>query len=147
MPQFKDGRNYCISFVGYDPLQKPILESTMPRIWFNKDLKRFETREQQMEFFDKLDDITEHLGKSDIMKMILDRNKKGVRVVPQIEMVPFYQGEEKRIYFNERREIEVAIEVTKNNAVMPGNIHNASHKTAWMDGKEYGELKDTWNRD
>lgn len=144
--QHKDGRNYCIMFVGYDPLQKPIMESTMPRIWFSKDLKRFETRDEQMAYFDQLDNIVAHLKDSEIMKMIIDRNKKAQKVVPQVEMIPFYQGEEDRIYFNERREIEVALEITKNNAVLPGNINNASHKTAWVDGNKHGELNDSYER-
>jgi hypothetical protein len=71
--------------------------------------------------------------------MILERNHKGQKVSPLVEIMPYLQGDPQRLYFDERREVEIALEGTKDNKVFSGNIGNASHQKLFIDGDKQGE--------
>ncbi len=132
-------KNYRIAFVGYDP-EKALKGGGSQRPYFKCDTLQFETREQQMEFFDNPEKIVEHLKGTDIIKMIMDSGAKGKKVVPVVELMPYLQGEQTRLYFDERREIEVGVQTKKKeDKIFHGNISNASHKLIYVEGGKYGE--------
>ena len=134
---------YCISFVGYDPEKKRMHPSqkNMTRVYFTCDTLRFATRADQMEFFDNAEKIFEHLRKTDLIKMLLIRNAKGRLIVPTVEINCFLEGDdrEKRFYFDESREVEIAVEGSKENKVHNGIMAETTHQKLYIDNDKQGE--------
>jgi hypothetical protein len=136
----EEKKNYHISFVGYDPERKRMPGQVgLPRVYFTCDTLRFATRAQQMEFFDNPEKVFEHLRKTDLLKMILTRNMAGRMVAPLVEMSCYLQGDgRERFYFDECREVEIAVDGSKDN-----KIHNVTkdttHQKLYIDKDKHGE--------
>ena len=103
-------RNYHVALVGYEPEQTIKGTNKQARIYFKKDTIHFLTRQEQMEFVDNNDQIVERIKNSEVLKMLLARDKQGRLVNPIVELMLYYQGESGgRIYFDETREIDVGL--------------------------------------
>ena len=136
----EEKKKYRIAFVTYEPDKQLIPgQGKMGKIYFSKDTVCFDTRAELMEFFDNPEKIFGHLRNTDVLKMILDKNQKGKKVVPMVEIMPYLQGENTRIYFDERREVEIAVEGNKDNKVHNGNIIDATHQKLFIDKDKQGE--------
>jgi len=133
-------KNYKIGFAVADPIK--MNGRKMGKVYFTKDYVCFETRAEQMEFFDNPTKIFEHLRNTEVIRMITIRNTAGQSVSPLVEMFAFLQSDgSKKFFFDERREIEVAIEATSsdNNKVYDANIVDTSHQKLFIDGNKEGE--------
>lgn len=139
----EEEKKYRIAFVGYDPENKKRVpgQKGMARVYFSCDTVCFETRAEMMEFFDNAEKIFEHLRKTDLVKMILTRNAMGRQVVPLVEMTCYLQGDgrENRVYFDESREIEIAVDGDKDNKVHNGIIADTTHQKLFIDKDKQGE--------
>jgi hypothetical protein len=133
----EESKKYRIAFVTYEPGKQ--IQGKMGKIYFSKDTVCFDTRAELMEFFDNPEKIFGHLRSTDVLKMMLERNQKGKKIVPMVEIMPYLQGESTRLYFDERREVEIAVEGNKDNKVHNGNIIDASHQKLFIDGDKQGE--------
>ena len=134
----EEQKKYRIAFVTYEPDKYLPGQQKMAKIYFSKDTMCFDTRNELMEFFDNPDKIFKHLRDTDLLKMILHKNEAGKKVVPMVEIMPYLQGESTRLYFDERREVEIALEGGKNNKVHNGNIVDTSHQKLFIDGDNQG---------
>ena len=134
-------KKYRIAFSTYEPDKYVPGQQKMAKIYFSVDILCFKTRDELMEFFDNPDKIFAYLRNTDVLKMILDRNQRGKKVVPVIELTTFLEGDsrENRLYFDERREVEIAVEGGKDNKVHNGNIIDATHQRLWIDKDKTGE--------
>ena len=135
----EEEKKYRIAFSTNEPQRFDAKNKLMGKVYFSKDTLCFNTKADLMEFFDNPDKIFGHLRDTDILKMIFDRNHKGQKVSPLVEIIPYMQGESQRLYFDERREVEIALEGAKDNKVFSGNIGNASHQKLFIDGDKQGE--------
>jgi hypothetical protein len=139
----EENKKYRIAFATHEP-DKFVAgkngNDLMGKIYFSKDTVCFDTRAELMEFFDNPEKIFGHLRNTDILLMILDKNHKGKKVVPLVEIMPYLQGEGRtRLYFDERREVEIAVDGGKDNKVHNGNIVDSSHQKLFIDGDKQGE--------
>ncbi len=132
-------KNYKIGFAISDPIK--INKRKMGKVYFTKDFVSFETRAEQMEFFDNPTKIFEHLRNTEIIRMITIRNAAGQSVSPVVEMFAFLKTDGRnKFFFDERREIEIAVEEnTENNRVYDGNIVESTHQKLFIDGNQEGE--------
>ena len=138
----EEKKKYCIAFVGYDPMRKRMHpeQKGMTRVYFTVDTLRFETRAEQMEFFDNPEKIFEHLRKTDLVKMILTRNQQGKPIVPTVEINCFLEGDgRQRFYFDDSREVEIAVEGSKENKVHNGIMADTTHQKLYIDKDKQGE--------
>jgi hypothetical protein len=135
----EENKKYRIAFAVNEPEKHIPGQNKMGKVQFSKDTVCFDTRTELMEFFDDPEKIFAHLRDSEVLKMILDKNSKGKKVVPLIEMRAYLQGNDTRLYFDESREIEIAVEGDKGNKVHNGNIIDSTHQKLFIDGKNQGE--------
>ena len=136
----EEEKKYRIAFVGHEPKAYIPGQQRMGKVYFSKDTVCFHTRDEMMEFFDNPEKIFEHLRTTDVLKMIMVENQKGRPVVPQVEIMPYLQGDGRnKFYFDERREVEIAVEGNKDNKVHNGNIIDASHQKLFIDKDKQGE--------
>jgi hypothetical protein len=135
----EEAKKYRIAFATYEAEKHLPGQSKMGRIYFTKDTLSFDTRADLMEFFDNPEKIFAHLRDTDILKMMLHKNEQGKKIVPVVEIMPYLQGDGTRLYFDERREVEIAVEGNKDNKVHNGNIINATHQKLFIDKGEQGE--------
>ena len=70
--------------------------------------------------------------------MITIRNAAKVLVSPVVEIFMFLQTDGGRLYFDERREVEVAIEGTHENNVYDGKVIDVTHQKLFIDGNKDG---------
>ncbi len=130
-------KNYKIGFAVTDPT-KILKNQKMGKVYFTKDFVCHETRAEQMEFFDNPTKIFEHLRNTDVIRMITIRNAAKVLVSPVIEIFMFLQTEGGRLYFDERREVDVAIDGTHENNVYDGKVIDVTHQKLFIDGNKDG---------
>lgn len=130
-------KNYKIGFAVTDPM-KIMKNQKMGKVYFTKDFVCYETRAEQMEFFDNPTKIFEHLRNTEVIRMITIRNTAKILVSPVVEIFMFLQTEGGRVYFDERREVEVAIEGTHENNVYDGNVLDVTHQKLFIDGDKEG---------
>jgi hypothetical protein len=133
-------KNYKIGFAISDPIK--MNGRKMGKVYFTKDYVCFETRAEQMEFFDNPTKIFEHLRNTEVIRMITIRNAARQKVSPVIEIFAFLQTDgSKKFFFDERREVEVAIEETssENNRVYDANIIENTHQKLFIDKDKEGE--------
>lgn len=137
----EEEKKYRIAFVGYDPQKKAVPGQTgVARVYFSCDTVHFSTKAEMMEFFDNPEKIFEHLRKTDLVKMILTRNMAGRMVVPLVEMSCYLQGDGRnRVFFDECREIEIAVDGSKDNKVHSGKIADSTHQKLYIDKDKQGE--------
>ena len=135
----EEEKKYRIAFVTYEPDKYIPGQQRMGKIYFSKDTLCFDTRAELMEFFDNPDKIFAYLRDTDVLKMILHKNQRGKKVVPMVEIMPYLQGESTRLYFDERREVEIAVEGNSENKVHNGNIIDATHQKLFIDKDKQGE--------
>jgi hypothetical protein len=130
-------KNYKIGFAVTDPT-KILKNQKMGKVYFTKDFVCHETRAEQMEFFDNPTKIFEHLRNTEVIRMITIRNAAKVLVSPVVEIFMFLQTDGGRLYFDERREVEVAIEGTHENNVYDGKVIDVTHQKLFIDGNKDG---------
>jgi hypothetical protein len=135
----EESKKYRIAFATNEPKKYNAKQNLMGKIYFSKDTLCFNSRGDLMEFFDNPEKIFAHLRDTDLLKMILERNHKGEKVSPLVEIMPYLQGEIQRLYFDERREVEIGLDGSADNKVFNGNIGNASHQKLFIDGDKQGE--------
>jgi hypothetical protein len=137
----EENKKYRIAFAAHEPdkFVSGKRGDMMGKVYFSKDTVCFDSRAELMEFFDNPEKIFKHLRNAEILKMILDKNSKGKKVVPLVEIMPYMQGDGTRLYFDERREVEIAVEGNKDNKVHNGNIVDSSHQKLFIDGDKEGE--------
>lgn len=134
-------KKYRMAFSTYEPDKYIEGQQRMGKVYFTCDILCFSTRAELMEFFDNPEKIFAHLRNTDVLKMILHKNQMGKKVVPVVEITTYLEGtsRETRFYFDERREVEIAVEGGKDNKVHNGNIIDASHQKLWIDKDKQGE--------
>lgn len=133
-------KNYKIGFAVSDPVK--MNGRKMGKVYFKKDFVCFETRAEQMEFFDNPTKIFEHLRSAEVIRMITIRNAANQRISPVIEIFAFLQTDgSKKFFFDERREVEVAIEeaTSENNRVYDPTIIDTTHQKLFIDKDKEGE--------
>jgi hypothetical protein len=131
-------KNYKIGFAVTDPM-KILKNQKMGKVYFTKDFICYETRAEQMEFFDNPTKIFEHLRNTEVIRMITIRNAAKILVSPVVEIFMFLQTEGGRLYFDERREVEVAIDGTHENNVYDGKVIDVTHQKLFIDGNKQGK--------
>jgi hypothetical protein len=131
-------KNYKIGFAVTDPM-KILKNQKMGKVYFTKDFICYETRAEQMEFFDNPTKIFEHLRNTEVIRMITIRNAAKILVSPVVEIFMFLQTDGGRLYFDERREVEVAIDGTHENNVYDGKVIDVTHQKLFIDGNKQGK--------
>lgn len=130
-------KNYKVGFAISDPIK--VGNKKMGKVYFTNDFVCFETRAEQMEFFDNPTKIFEHLRGTEVIKMITIRNAAGQPISPVIEIFAFLSSEgSSKFFFDERREVEIAIDTTKENRVHDGIMVDSTHQKLYVDGNKEG---------
>jgi hypothetical protein len=130
-------KNYKIGFAVADPMK--VGNRKMGKVYFTNDFICCETRADQMEVFDNPTKIFEHLRNTEVIKMITIRNAAGQPISPVIEIFAFLNTDgSQKFFFDERREVEVAIETTKENRMHDGKMIDATHQKLFIDGDKEG---------
>lgn len=130
-------KNYKIGFAVTDP-KKILKNQKMGKVFFTKDFVCFETRAEQMEFFDNPTKIFEHLRDTEVIRMLVVRNAAKEPISPTIEIFMFLQTDGGRLYFDEKREVEVAIDGGSDNKVYDGKVLETTHQKLFIDGNKEG---------
>lgn len=130
-------KNYKIGFAVTDP-KKILKNQKMGKVFFTKDFVCFETRAEQMEFFDNPTKIFEHLRDTEVIRMLVVRNAAREPISPTIEIFMFLQTDGGRLYFDEKREVEVAIDGGSDNKVYDGKVLETTHQKLFIDGNKEG---------
>lgn len=103
-------KNYHISFFGNLPEVMDKGSVVRNKIQFTNDALHFETKQQLMEFFDDPEKIAHYLGKTGIVKMMLDNHKAGHFFAPTVQVSPYFQGESgSKLWFDDMRDVDLKL--------------------------------------
>jgi hypothetical protein len=102
--------NYMLIFSGFNPdktVKKAINkygdERDRPEKFFIKtDIASYESRAKAFEAFENNDTLYHHIGKSDLMKLMMNRYNNGKEVVPLVEINLIYEKDGKRLYYGSK---------------------------------------------
>lgn len=102
--------NYMLIFSGFNPdrtVKKAINKygdkRDRPEKFFIKtDIVDYESRSKAFEAFDDNDILFQHIGGSDLMKLMMNRYDNGQGVVPLVEINLIYEKDGKRLYYGSK---------------------------------------------
>ena len=102
--------NYMLIFSGFNPdktVKKPInkygdMRDRPEKFFIKTDIASYESRAKAFEAFENNDILYHHIGKSDLMKLMMNRYNGGKEVVPLVEINLIYEKDGKRLYYGSK---------------------------------------------
>lgn len=106
----QDEGDYKIILSGFNPdktVKKTISKygdkADRPEKFFIKtDIIKYNSRSKAFEAFENNQILFEEIGRSDLMKLMLNRYNNGLGVVPLVEVNLVYEKDDKRLYYGSK---------------------------------------------